>query len=309
MTRTGPALAGPAFGGRVIMATKRKGWIGLAWLSPALAFVGLFVLWPMVHLVWLSFTSASLLGGGEWIGLENYTTALSDPKFWTAFKFTLTYTAIITPILMGLGFALALLVAPNTPLRRVVRTVTFLPVVIGLASSSLLWYWLFDQQVGLFNKALVDLGLMDSGLVWFKKVDTAMAAVIISVTWKVVGFGMILIMAGFQSISADLFEAARIDGASAWLRVRRIILPLAYRLILMATVISVIGSMLAFDQFYLMTGGGPRGKTFTSVYWIYQSGFVRFDLGYSAALSVILMVIIMAMTALQLRLQSRQGEA
>lgn len=289
------------------MAKQRAGWIGMAWLAPTLAFVALFVLWPMAHLIWLSFTSTSLLGGGAWVGLDNYRTALADPKFWAAFKFTLSYTVIITPILMGLGFALALLVSPNTPLRRLTRTVTFLPVVIGLASSSLLWYWLFDQQVGLFNKLLVDLSLISQPIVWFKKADTGMIAVILSVTWKVVGFGMILIMAGIQSISADLFEAARIDGASAWLRVRRIVLPLAFRSILMATVISVIGSMLAFDQFYLMTGGGPRGKTFTSVYWIYQSGFVRFDLGYAAALSVILMLVIMAMTALQLRLQAKGG--
>ncbi len=284
--------------------TSRSGYIGLLWLSPALAFTALFVLWPMGHLVWLSFTSTSLLGGGDFVGLKNYTTALSDPKFWAAFKFTLSYTLFITPLLMGLGFALAMLVAPNTPLRRITRTVTFLPVVIGLASSSLLWFWLFDQQVGLFNLLLVKLHIIDAPLVWFKKPETAMIAVILSVTWKVVGFGMILIMAGIQSIPADLFEAARIDGASATLRARRIILPLALRSILMATVISVIGSMLAFDQFYLMTGGGPRGKTFTSVYWIYQNGFIRFDLGYAAALSVILMVVIMAMTALQLRLQA-----
>ncbi len=287
------------------MSARRNGYVGLAWLAPTLAFVGLFVLWPMVHLVWLSFTSTSLLGGGEWIGLDNYRTAYADPKFWAAFRFTLLYAVIITPILMGLGFALALLVSPNTPLRRLTRTVVFLPVVIGLASSSLLWFWLFDQQVGLFNQLLVDLGVISEPVVWFRKVETGLAAVIISVTWKVVGFGMILIMAGIQSISADLFEAARIDGASRLLQVRRIILPLAARSLMMATVISVIGSMLAFDQFYLMTGGGPRGKTFTSVYWIYQSGFVRFDLGYSAALSVILMVVIMAMTVTQLRLQSR----
>lgn len=282
----------------------RRGLIGLLWLSPAILFTGLFVLWPMAHLIWLSFTSTSLLGGGDWVGLQNYRTALSDPRFWAAFRFTLGYTALITPVLMGLGFALALLVAPNTPLRRVVRTVTFLPVVIGLASSSLLWYWLFDSQVGLLNRLLVDLGVLSEPLVWFKKPDTALVAVVISVTWKVVGFGMILIMAGIQSIPVDLFEAARIDGASGWLRLRRIVLPLALRSILMTTVISIIGSMLAFDQFYLMTGGGPRGKTFTSVYWVYQSGFIRFDLGYAAALSVILMVVIMAMTALQLRLQS-----
>ena len=289
-------------------ASRRSGWVGLAWLAPTLLFVAVFVLWPMAHLIYLSFTSASLLGGGEWIGTENYRRAFGDPKFWAAFRFTLTYTLVLTPVLMGLGFGLALLVSGNTPLRRLTRTVTFLPVVIGLASSSLLWFWLFDQQVGLFNKALVDLGLLAEPLVWFKKVDTALVAVSLSVVWKVVGFGMILIMAGIQSINTDLFEAARMDGASALLRVRRIVLPLALRSILMATVISVIGSMLAFDQFYLMTGGGPRGKTFTSVYWIYQNSFIRFDLGYGAALSVILMVVIMAMTALQLRLQSR-GQA
>ena len=289
-------------------ASRRSGWVGLAWLAPTLLFVAMFVLWPMAHLIYLSFTSASLLGGGEWIGTENYRRAFGDPKFWAAFRFTLTYTLVLTPVLMGLGFGLALLVSGNTPLRRLTRTVTFLPVVIGLASSSLLWFWLFDQQVGLFNKALVDLGLLAEPLVWFKKVDTALVAVSLSVVWKVVGFGMILIMAGIQSINTDLFEAARMDGASALLRVRRIVLPLALRSILMATVISVIGSMLAFDQFYLMTGGGPRGKTFTSVYWIYQNSFIRFDLGYGAALSVILMVVIMAMTALQLRLQSR-GQA
>jgi multiple sugar transport system permease protein len=287
------------------MSTRRNALVGLAWLAPTLAFVGFFVLWPMLHLLWLSFTSTSLLGGGEWVGLENYRTAFSDPKFWAAFRFTLLYTAIITPVLMGLGFALALLVSSNTPLRRLTRTVVFLPVVIGLASSSLLWFWLFDQQVGLFNQLLVDLHVISEPVVWFRKAETGLAAVIVSVTWKVVGFGMILIMAGIQSISADLFEAARIDGASRLLQVRRIILPLAARSLVMATVISVIGSMLAFDQFYLMTGGGPRGKTFTSVYWIYQSGFVRFNLGYSAALSVILMLVIMSMTVLQLRLQAR----
>ncbi len=275
------------------MSTRRNALVGLAWLAPTLAFVSFFVLWPMVHLVWLSFTSTSLLGGGEWVGLENYRTAFGDPKFWAAFKFTLLYTAVITPILMGLGFALALLVSPNTPLRRLTRSVVFLPVVIGLASSSLLWFWLFDQQVGLFNQLLVDLGAIDEPVVWFRKAETGLAAVIISVTWKVVGFGMILIMAGIP----------RIDGASPALQVRRIVLPLAARSLVMATVISVIGSMLAFDQFYLMTGGGPRGKTFTSVYMIYQAGFVRFDLGYSAALSVILMVVIMSMTVIQLRLQ------
>ena len=282
------------------MSTRRGRWIGLAYMAPSLIFVGLFVFWPLGHLLYLSLTSTSLLGGGEYIGFDNYSRAWNNKSFWRAFAFTLTYTAYLTPLLMALGFALALLTTRNTPLRQATRTVVFLPVVIGLASSSLLWFWLFDQQVGLFNKLLVDVGIIDQPLVWFKKAWLGQLAVIISVTWKVVGFGMILMVAGIQAIGSDIIEASKIDGAGGLMRARRIIVPLAARSILLATLISAIGSMLAFDQFYLMTGGGPRGQTFTSVYWIYQNSFVRFELGYGSALSVILMVVITLGTALQL---------
>ena len=281
-------------------------WTGLAYMAPALAFVAVFVMWPLGHLIWLSFTSESLLGGGEFVGLDNYAKAFTDKSFWRAFWFTLSYTAYLTPVLMLLGLALALLTTRNTPLRQVTRTVIFLPVVIGLASSSLLWFWLFDQQVGLFNKLLVDAGILDEPLVWFRKSALGQLAVMISVVWKVVGFGMILMLAGIQAIGTDIIEASKIDGAGGWMRVRRIIVPLAMRSILLATLISAIGSMLAFEQFYLMTGGGPRGQTFTSVYWIYQNSFIRFDLGYGAALSVILMMVITTGTGLQLWL-TRKG--
>ena len=185
----------------------------------------------------------------------------------------------------------------------------FLPVVIGLASSSLLWVWLFNQQVGLANQLLVDVNLIDKPLVWFNKANLGLLAVTISVVWKVVGFGMIIMLSGMQSISQEVLEASMIDGASYWQRVRRIIVPLSMRAILLATLISAIGSMLAFDQFYLMTGGAPRGQTFTSVYWIYQNSFVYFKLGYGSALSIILMVVIMAASALQLTLQNWGAKA
>ena len=280
---------------------------GLIYIAPALLFTAVFVLWPLWDLIGLSFTDESLLGGGSWIGLENYTEAFSDRSFWRAFWFTLRYTLFITPVLMGLGFGLALLTLHNSPMTRLTRAVVFIPVVIGLASSSLLWLWLFNQQVGLVNDALVRVGVLDEPMVWFNKPNPAMAAVIFSVVWKVVGFGMIIMLSGMQSISQEVIEASMIDGASYWQRVRRVILPLSIRAILLATLISAIGSMLAFDQFYLMTGGAPRGQTFTSVYWIYQNSFVYFKLGYGAALSIILMAVIMAGTALQLWLQSRGG--
>jgi len=222
-----------------------------------------------------------------------------------ALGFTATSTIVITPILMGLGFGLALLTSQNTPLRLLTRATVFLPVVIGLGTSSLLWFWLLDQQVGLFNKILVDLGLVADMPVWFTKADSALIGVIISVTWKVVGFGMILFVAAIQSINGEVLEAATIDGATYWQKVRRIIVPLSMRTILLVTLISVIGSILAFDQFYIMTGGNPRGQTFTSVYLIYQNSFISFKLGYGAALSIILTAIILVFAAIQVFITSR----
>ncbi len=282
-----------------------QGWL---FLAPALMFVALFVLAPLGLLAAMSLTDRSLLGGGRFVGFANYARIWNDSGFWRALLFTVKYTVVLTPILMGLGFALALLVVDNTPLKRATRTIVFLPVVIGLASSSLLWFWLFDEQVGLFNKLLVDLHVLHEPIVWFVGADLAFWAVVIAITWKVVGFGMVLCVSGIQAINSDILEAALVDGAGYWARVRLIILPLCRRTILLATLVSAIGSMLAFDQFYIMTSGGPRGQTFTAVYWIYQTSFISFRLGYGAALSIVLMLIILALATLQIVLTAR-GEA
>jgi multiple sugar transport system permease protein len=279
-----------------------QGWL---FIGPALLFVALFVFVPLGQLVYTSLTDRSLLGGGHFVGFENYLRIWRDTSFWRALQFTVIYTAVLTPILMGLGFALALLTADNTPLKRLTRTIVFLPVVIGLSSSSLLWYWLLDEQVGLFNKLLVDLHVIREPIVWFVTVDLAFWAVVISITWKVVGFGVILFVSGIQSINPDILEAAIMDGAGYWGRVRRIVLPLTRRMLLLTTLVSAIGSMLAFDQFYIMTSGAPRGETFSAVYQIYQNSFVSFKLGYGSALSVVLTLIILVFAALQIALTVR----
>lgn len=278
------------------------GWL---YVAPALLFVGVFVLVPLGQLVALSLTDRSLLGGGRSAGFGNYVRIWNDAGFWRALLFTVEYTIVLTPILMVLGFALALLTVDNAPLKRLTRTIVFLPVVIGLSSSSLLWFWLFDEQVGLFNKLLVDLHVIAQPIVWFVSADLAFWAVVISITWKVVGFGMVLFIAAIQSIDAEILEAAIVDGAGYWTRTLRIVAPLSRRIILLATLVSAIGSMLAFDQFYIMTSGAPRGQTFTAVYWIYQNSFVSFRLGYGAALSIVLTLIIFAFSTLQITLAAR----
>lgn len=288
------------------MNSVRNRFVGLIYVLPALVFVAAFVAYPFGKLIWTSLTSASLLGGGRFVGLANYTRAFNDATFRSALFFTIKYTVFITPILMILGFLLALLTAENTRLKRFTRGVVFLPFVIGLGTSSLLWFWLFDQQVGLFNQLLIDLHIISQPIVWFTDADLALWGVIISVTWKVVGFGMILFVASIQGIDGEIVEAAMIDGAGYWQRVRRILLPLSYRTILLATLVSAIGSMLAFEQFYIMTSGGPRGQTFTSVYWMYQNSFIFFKLGYGSATAVILTVIIMAAATVQIVLTRRR---
>ena len=164
--------------------------------------------------------------------------------------------------------------SPNTPLRRFTRAVIFIPVVIGLGVSSLLWVWLFDPTFGLINKALSDLGLIDQPIQWLgTDAWVSTWSIILSVVWKVLGFGMILFVAAIQAIPSEINEATMVDGASFWQRTRRVTVPLTRRTILLVTLISVIGSLLAFDQFYIMTAGQPFNQTATAVFYIYLNSF------------------------------------
>ena len=291
------------------MKPAKGGLVGLLYAIPALLFVLALTVYPLGQLIYTSMTNTSLLGGGKFIGLANYAKAFGDSTFWSALIFTLKYTIFITPILMAGGFVLALLTWQNTRLKQLTRGVIFLPWVIGLGTSSLLWYWLFDQRVGPINKVLVDLHIVSEPVAWFTDAELGLWAVIVSVTWKVIGFGMILFVAAIQSIDGEITEAAMIDGANYWQRVRRIILPLSARSILLTTLISVVGSMVAFDQFYIMTAGGPKTDTFTSVYWMYQNSFIYFKLGYGSALAIILTLIIFVGAATQVILTRPRGTA
>jgi ABC-type sugar transport system permease subunit len=286
--------------------SKRGRLIGLAYLAPALVFVLAFTVYPLGQMIWMSFNSWSLITPPRFIGLANFRRAFGDTQFWVSFLFTLKYTAIITPILMIGGYLLALLTSPNTPLRRLTRTVVFTPVVIGLGVSSLLWYWLFSTDFGLVNKALLDLGVIDKPVLWLGvDPNTSNWAIITSVVWKVLGFGMILFVGAIQAIPAEINEASLVDGASYRQRVTRVILPLTLRTVLLVTLISIIGSLLAFDQFYIMTAGQPQNETATSVFYVYLNSFPYLKLGYGAALSLILAVTILAFTVVQLFLTRR----
>jgi len=286
--------------------SRRSRLVGIAYLAPAMIFVLAFTAYPLGQMIWMSLHNWSLITPPRYVGLGNYRRAFADNQFWVSFVFTLKYTALITPVLIVGGYLLALLTAQNSPLRKVTRTVVFIPVVIGLGVSSLLWYWLFSTDFGLVNRILLDLGIISKPVLWLGvDADTSNLAISASVVWKVIGFGMILFVGAIQAIPTDITEATLVDGASYRQRVTRVILPLTLRTVLLVTLVSVIGSLLAFDQFYIMTAGQPQNETATSVFYVYLNSFPYLKLGYGAALSLVLALTILAFTVVQLFLTRR----
>jgi multiple sugar transport system permease protein len=275
---------------------------GFLFVLPCLIFILVFFLGPLCMSFWMSFHNWPLMGKVEFTGLENYVTLTEDATFWSSLWFTTEYTLVITPVIFLFAFGLALLVQSQRRFVGFFRTAFFLPVVIGLGSASLLWVWLFNDQVGVFSAILLQLGIVKQPVQWLGEPIPALLSIVAMVVWKVSGFTMLLLLVGMQAIPNELYEAAKIDGAGFWQSLRYITLPLLRRTFALALTISVIGSYLAFDQFFIMTRGGPQNSTITVVYWIYRAAFTYFKLGYAAALSVVLLVILVGISLVQLYL-------
>lgn len=279
---------------------RRRRWTGLLYVAPAMLLVAVFFILPLGMMIWMSLNNWPLIGAHRFIGLANYWAIARDVRFWDALKFTALYTAVVTVAIFAVAFPLALFVERPRPLVGLFRTAFFLPVVVGFASASLLWSWLLNVDAGLFSPAAADLGLTSGRFNLLATFTPAFWSIIAMVVWKAAGFTMVIIMTGLQSVPTDLYEAARLDGAGAFARFRLITLPLIRRTLALALILSVTGSVLAFDQFYIILRGGPRNSTLTAVYWIFNQSFVSFKLGYGAALSVVLLAILIVLSLIQL---------
>ena len=295
-------IARPASAQRRGARVKRKQRIGLLFVAPAVALVAVFFVLPLLMTVWMSLHNWPLMGLPKFVGINNYLVMLRDTRFWNAMGFTLLYTVAVTIVIFVIAFPLALFIEKPRRFTGFYRTAFFLPVVVGFSSASLLWVWLLNADAGLFGPALQRLGLTERPLNLLASFDTTFWSIVIMVAWKTAGFTMVILLTGLQGIPTDIQEAARMDGASRSQRFRRITLPLMRRTIALALILSVAGSMLAFDQFYIISSGGPRNSTLTAVYWIFTQSFVSFRLGYGAALSLVLLVILVVISAIQLRL-------
>ena len=274
--------------------------MGWLFVAPALGLTGVFFLWPLAMVAWISAHNWPLIGRPRWIGWRNYIAAFDDGIFLGAIRFTLAYAALITPVLFFVAFGLALLA--NSERRGVgfFRTIWFLPTSIGISTASVLWVWMLNGDVGVFSQIANALGLARGPLPYLDSTGAATVAASSMVVWKTAGFTMILLLVGLQGIPRELHEAARIDGASHWQNFRFITLPMMRRTLKLALVLSVTGSLLVFDPFYVITRGGPQNGTISIVYWIYNSAFVSFHVGYAAALAILLLATVLAVNLGQL---------
>ncbi|MEU5153382.1 sugar ABC transporter permease [Glycomyces sp. NPDC021274] len=259
-----------------------------AFLAPALIVLGAFTIWPMLSALRLSFTDASGFGDPEFIGLENYIGVFTDPDILNAVTNTALYTVLFTPVAVVAALGLALLLNnPRLPFRGFFRTALFVPFVVSFSVAAFAWSYLVDPQVGLLNYWLRGLGIQIGNVL--EDPHLAMPMVVLVAVWKLFGFYFVIFLAGLQDIPTSVYEAARMDGAGAWSRLRNVTLPMLSNTMAFVLIFAMIAALQAFDQIYVMTGGGPYGSTQTLVMEIYESGFRKLDIGFASALSYVLL--------------------
>ena len=258
---------------------------GMLLVAPAFLFTLAFVVFPLCFAVYISLTNWPLIGEVKFIGFDNYRAIGQDTTFWHATLYTLIYTAIVTAPIFLLGYGMAVLVRSNRRGSVFFRTAVFLPYVIGLTTLSFITLLEVQPGTGAVNSVLKFLGLTDGQTAWLVNTVPATAVICVLVIWAASGLTMMLLMAGMQGIPREIYESADLDGAGWWARELRVTLPLLRRTVALVLILSVIGSFLAFNQFYILTQGGPGTSTTTVVMWIYERAFVELHLGAATTLS------------------------
>jgi multiple sugar transport system permease protein len=281
---------------------------GLALVSPALLFVSVFALFPLGFGVYISLTNWPLIGPYHFIGLSNYVSLIHDSEFLQSIVFTLKYTGIVTVPIFVVGYALAVFVRSNRRGSTLFRTMIFLPYIVGLVAESFMAVVELQPTSGTANFVLSKFGIVSNSTAWLVHAGLALTAISVLVIWFASGLTMMLLMAGMQSIPHEIYESARVDGASWWSMERRLTMPLLRRSIALSLIISVVGSFLAFNQFFIMTDGGPGTSTVSVVMAIYQTAFADLDVGLASAMSVVLIIVVGLITFVQFHFLQGEGD-
>lgn len=268
-------------------------------LAPALSLLSIFVLGPILYLVYLSFTAGSFTRSGtHWVGLSNYWRLLLSPDFWQVLGNTIYFTtATVLPSLV-ISLGLAVLLDRSLALRGLLRAAYFIPSITSLVAVGLGFRWLFQTE-GPVNSLLGALGL--TPIPWLGSTTWAMPVLILLSIWKQLGFNLVVFLAGLQTIPISRYEAAELDGANAWQQFWYITLPGLRSTLIFAAITTVIFTLRSFEQVYVITEGGPLNSTNLLVYYIYEQAFAQFDFGYAAAAATVLLGVTLVLVYLQLQ--------
>jgi len=287
----------------------RREWSAYVFLAPGFLVFTLFTLFALLFVIYLTFHEWSIIEQEKpFVGLQNYRDMIEDERFRTSILNTFYFTGASIPLQMLIGLAIALLL--NLPLRArgLLRTLYFVPVVTPFVVASIIWKWLYNGDFGLFNYYLLKTHLISEPLAFLSDKNLAMPSVVLMTVWAGVGFSMVVYLAGLQAIPEELYEASKVDGAGPWARLRHITVPMLRPTTLFLAVMGIIGSFQTFTQIFVMTRGGPVDKTTTMLFYVYQSAFQFFEMGYAATLAFFMFLMLLGFTAFQLRLY-RRGQA
>jgi multiple sugar transport system permease protein len=279
--------------------TARPG-TGLLFVAPLTIIVALLFLVPLGVLVFMSTQDWPLLGGPTPNGVANYAAIPQNTLFTGAITFTLIYTALATIVIFGISFVLVAISNSRRRGAKFYRTAFFLPYVVGTASAALIWLAAVNDDNGIANTILQNLGFTHGPWGFLDTGGQALFTTLTLVVWKFIGFQVIVLLVGLQAVPAELYEAARMDGATTMQRLRFITLPYLRPTLALLLILSITGSLLAFDQFQVLTRGGPDNSTITLVMAIYNTAFAQFNLGKAAALSVVLLIALVLLNGVQL---------
>jgi multiple sugar transport system permease protein len=279
-------------------------WAAWAFVAPALMVIAVFFFLPVLAGFALSFTDFDIyaladIGNLRFVGLANYVELLQTPLFWKALGNTLYFVIVGVPLSIAVSLGAALLL--NSKLARFksfFRVALFAPVVTTLVAVAIVWRYLLHTRSGLINYGLEGMGL--APIDWLGDPRWAMPAIILFAVWKNFGYNMIIFLAGLQSIPEELYEAARIDGASSWQQLRYVTLPSLAPVILLVSVLTMAGYFQLFAEPYVMTQGGPLQSTVSVLYFMYEEGFKWWNLGFASAIAFVLFLLMFAVTMLQL---------
>jgi len=273
----------------------------LFFLLPACAVIGAVVVYPALRVLLMSFTDYNMINPPQPVGWAQYQRLWADPLFWSALANSALYLVVVVPILVWVPALLAILVNRPLPGLTWFRAALYLPVVTSLVVSALVWKWLYAEQ-GLLNTALRATGLIEDPVRFLTEPENALFSVMAVTVWSGLGYYMVIYLAALQSIPTPLLEAAELEGVSRRQQIQHIILPLLKPQMAVVAVMSGMASMKVFEEVFVMTQGGPLDSTKTLVFYLYESAFIDFEMGYAAAAGVILFLLTLGLSLLNLRL-------